>query len=353
MMPRMPRRRCSWCWRRQARSIRRTDSVASWLYGVAARVAARARRDAARRRCANAEGAEVAMAIRDVDHGDRDGSETWPELYQELGRLPERFRLPIVLCHLEGLTYEQAAQQLGCPVRTVQSRLARARERLRDRLARRGVAPAIAALTAALTPDAASAAVSESWKQTTVTAAVRYAAGGTVGRPDSLIGRCTGRRSFASHELASSDEMVGDALLLIGVAAGGAGMGMLARSAPPEPEQPAKAVADDNRYRTSFKNGATIEVVGISTVPTGPNTWWKPDGSPLAEAPVDTIERNTGAREWGSASDLAAHVRGTEGRPVPLASDSRPLLLGRPAQEGGTERAGARLLRGHVRGWPV
>ena len=80
------------------------------------------------------------MAIRGVDHGDRDESEAWPELYEELGRLPERFRLPILLCHLEGLTYEQAARRLGCPVRTVQSRLARRRERLRDRLARRGVA---------------------------------------------------------------------------------------------------------------------------------------------------------------------------------------------------------------------
>ena len=65
------------------------------------------------------------MAIQDVDHGDRDGAEAWPELYQELGRLPERFRRPILLCHLEGLTYQQAAERLGCPVRTVQSRLAR------------------------------------------------------------------------------------------------------------------------------------------------------------------------------------------------------------------------------------
>ncbi len=108
---------------RQARSIRRTDSVASWLYGVAARVAARARLDAARRRLRERRGAEVMMSIRDVDHGDQDGAEAWSELYQELGRLPERFRLPILLCHLEGLTYEQAAERLGCPVRTVQSRL--------------------------------------------------------------------------------------------------------------------------------------------------------------------------------------------------------------------------------------
>ena len=296
---------------RQSRAVRRTDSVASWLYGVAARIAARARRGAARRRMRERRGAEVAMAIRHVDHGDRDSSETWPELYQELSRLPERFRMPIVLCHLEGLTYEQAAQRLGCPVRTVQSRLARARERLRDRLARRGVAPAIAALTAALTPDAASAAVSETWKQTTVTAAVRYAAGGTAAVlvPTAVAVLAEGAsRAMNVHRLIKWSAMA----LLIGVAAGGAGIGMMARSSPPEPEQPAKAVADDSRYRTSFKNGATIEVVGISTVPTGPNTWWKPDGSPLAEAPVDRIERHISAQASGDPRVILLRTSGVQ-----------------------------------------
>ena len=247
----------------------------------------------------------------EVDGGHRDGSETWPELYEELGRLPDRYRVPILLCHLEGLTYEQAAERLGCPVRTVQSRLARARQRLRDRLARRGVAPAIAALTAALTPDAASAAVSESWKNTTVTAAVRYAAGGTAAAliPSSVAVLAEGAsRAMNLHRLMKWAA----ALLLIGVAAGGAGIGMLARSAPPEPGQAAKAVADDNRHRTSFKNGATIEVVGVSTVPTGPNTWWKPDGSPLAEAPVDTIERKISAHELGSPRVILLRTSGVK-----------------------------------------
>jgi hypothetical protein len=104
------------------------------------------------------------------------------------------------------------------------------------------------------------------------------------------------------------------ALLLLGVAAGGTGlgMGMLARSATPEPERGTSAVADDNRYHASFKNGATIEVAGVSTVPTGPGTWWKPDGSPLALAPVDTIEPKVRAHEGETARVVLLRVSGVQ-----------------------------------------
>ncbi|MDR3622848.1 MAG: RNA polymerase sigma factor [Paludisphaera borealis] len=323
---------------RQARSIRRTDSVASWLYGVAARVAARARLDAARRRLLERRGAETATAIRDVVQRDGDGSETWPELYQELDRLPERFRLPILLCHLEGLTYEQAAQQLGCPVRTVQSRLARARERLRDRLTRRGLGPgpAVASLAAVLNPDAASAVVSESWKHLTVQAATRYAASGVSAAmvPATVAALAEGAsRAMHLHRLMRWTA----ALLLIGVAVSGAGVGMLARSAPPEPGRRIDPAPNDDRYRASFKNGATIEVVGVSTVPTGPNTWWKPDGSPLAEAPIDAIERLAGGRHQnGEARVVLLRVSGVKKvdmfrwHPTPTAS----YWGGRPRKNG-------------------
>ena len=63
----------------------------------------------------------------------------WQWLHDELERLPESFRSPLVLCYLEGLTQEQAAAQLRCPIGTVQSRLARGREKLKARLARRDV----------------------------------------------------------------------------------------------------------------------------------------------------------------------------------------------------------------------
>ena len=63
-------------------------------------------------------------------------------VHEELGRLPARFQGVAVLCDLEGKTYAEAAQLLGCPIGTVMSRLSEARRRLRRGLARRGLAPA-------------------------------------------------------------------------------------------------------------------------------------------------------------------------------------------------------------------
>ncbi len=105
--------------------------------------------------------------------------ETRSEVHEELDRLPERFRAPIVLCHLEGLTNEQAASRLGLPVRTVQRRLAESRERLRHRLTRRGLAPASGAGSLMLGP--AVEAASEAWIEATARAAAGLAAGRAVG----------------------------------------------------------------------------------------------------------------------------------------------------------------------------
>ncbi len=144
---------------RRAGLIRRRDSVASWLYGVARRVALRARRQAARRRELERRRLERVGVAEPVS---QPPAEPWPELYEELDRLPEPFRAAVVLCDLEGHSYEQAAGILHCPVGTVQSRLARGRERLRRRLERRGLSPAIvmAGSGAGLTAPSATAALS-------------------------------------------------------------------------------------------------------------------------------------------------------------------------------------------------
>ncbi len=100
-----------------------------------------------------------------------------PELHEELNRLPERYRASIVLCHLEGLSNEQAAGQLGVPVQTLQRRLAQGRERLRARLARRNVDPAVGFLGTGFAAHPAS----EAWLEATVRAASGLAAGKEVG----------------------------------------------------------------------------------------------------------------------------------------------------------------------------
>jgi RNA polymerase sigma-70 factor (ECF subfamily) len=127
----------------RARSIRSGDSVGSWLHGVALRVSWRARSRASRRRHHERRRAE--MTERRIE-GENGGPSLEDELarvlQEEIGRLPEKFRAAVVLCYLEGLTHEGAAGQMGCPVGTIRSRLAAARERLKRRLTRRGVASA-------------------------------------------------------------------------------------------------------------------------------------------------------------------------------------------------------------------
>jgi RNA polymerase sigma factor (sigma-70 family) len=134
---------------RRAGAIRDGGRVGHWLYGVAHRVAVRARANAARRftlEKAGGTGAEAGI-VTASDDGDRD--ELRAVLDDELSRLPETLRAPLVLCYLDGLTHDEAAQRLGWPVGTVRSRMARARDKLRQRLTRRGLSPDDAALAAA------------------------------------------------------------------------------------------------------------------------------------------------------------------------------------------------------------
>jgi RNA polymerase sigma factor (sigma-70 family) len=127
---------------RKAGALRVSRSLAPWLYGVALRTASCARSSRTTRRQHERIAAE--MAARVVFEEDPD--DLGPVLHEEIERLPEVHRGPILLCYFQGLTHEQAAEQLDVPVGTVRSRLARARDRLRARLTRRGCSPDLAAL---------------------------------------------------------------------------------------------------------------------------------------------------------------------------------------------------------------
>jgi RNA polymerase sigma factor (sigma-70 family) len=129
---------------RRAGAIRNVESVAGWLHGVATRVTARVRLGAIRRGIRDRRTIQAAETLAVAGLG-RNGElaaqreEGADVVHQEVSRLPDKYRAPVVLCYLEGLTHDEAAARLSWPVGTVRSRLARARDTLRHRLTRRGV----------------------------------------------------------------------------------------------------------------------------------------------------------------------------------------------------------------------
>ncbi len=120
-------------------------------------------------------------------------------LHDEIGRLPETFRLPLVLCDFEGLTLDEAARRLCCPAGTIGSRLARARDKLRRSLTRRRVVLP-AALATALRPRAASASVSSPLYVITTRAAIHFAAGQATSLPATALAQKV-LRSMLFHKL--------------------------------------------------------------------------------------------------------------------------------------------------------
>jgi RNA polymerase sigma factor (sigma-70 family) len=161
---------------RKAGTVRAGSSLASWLYGVAHRVAVRARADAARRRRHECAAALPAGATADLRWDD-----VRAVLDEELARLPEHYRAPLLLCYLEGLTQDEAARALGWSDGTLRGRLQRGRERLRARLSRRGLSLSAALCAGTLAADAAAAPPTA-----LVAAALRAAARDRTGRVAAL-----------------------------------------------------------------------------------------------------------------------------------------------------------------------
>jgi RNA polymerase sigma factor (sigma-70 family) len=151
----------------KAASIRKAESLTCWLHGVAYRTAVRARAITARRHAARWPAPAPAA--------DPLSESSWREaravLDEELSRLPERFRAPLVLCYLEGKTQEEAGRLLGLPKGTLTRRLGRARKLLRARLSRRGVGLS-AGLLLLLQAEAAAARVPALLVRATLRAAV-------------------------------------------------------------------------------------------------------------------------------------------------------------------------------------
>jgi RNA polymerase sigma factor (sigma-70 family) len=121
---------------RKPRSVRRPETLAAWLHGVAYRLAVQTCRRNRRRRTAEA-GYRAQAEVSPLDQ--LSARELLTILDEELNRLPESQRVPLILCCLEGTTQEEAAERLGCAPGSIKGRLERGRTRLRARLARRGL----------------------------------------------------------------------------------------------------------------------------------------------------------------------------------------------------------------------
>jgi RNA polymerase sigma factor (sigma-70 family) len=160
---------------RRGNSLQNPQLLGSWLYGVANRTARKARAQAGRR-CQQERQAEPVATESDPSN-DLAWRELRSMLDEELNRLPEKYRLPLILCYLQGLTNEEAARRLGWPAGSMSYRLARGREMLRERMqARKREAPAgFFSLTLALGATAGS--MSRHLADLTVQAAVQTAHG--------------------------------------------------------------------------------------------------------------------------------------------------------------------------------
>src|SRR5262249_16987709 len=161
---------------RKGASIRDRERVANWLHGVAHQTAVRGRATAARRGVRERQ----VVAMPEPVVAEARGNDLLPLLDQELSLLPDKFRVLIVLCDLEGRTRKQVARQLGCPEGTVASRLARARGMLAERVARHGLVVSGGALAAVLSHGGASASAPAPVVASTIKAASLMAVGQAV-----------------------------------------------------------------------------------------------------------------------------------------------------------------------------
>jgi hypothetical protein len=242
------------------------------------------------------------------------------------------------------MTYDQAARELNWPVATVKSRLTRGRLRLRERLARRGLAPGAVAggFATALTVDAR-AAVPQALARSTVRAATACATGSF---PAAVIDLTEGVLKMMKWERLKYVAV--GALVAVGLTAqalsqqapdGGIPAARPPQAAAQRADKPDQKRAGDRRWVRSLPSGAIVEVVGVSSVPAGPETWLRPDGTPLHPAPCDSIKPNVSSDtgvprlvlvrlaripdgadyEWGVA-EAGASGDGTamrDGRPLP------------------------------------
>ncbi|MFO0845594.1 MAG: sigma-70 family RNA polymerase sigma factor [Gemmataceae bacterium] len=236
---------------RKSASIHPGARLGSWLYGVAYRTALEARRLAARRLARE-------RPVEEMSHPTVEPEELWhdlqPVLDEELSRLPDKHRLPIVLCDLEGRTRKEVARLLGLPEGTLSNRLAAARQALARRLTGRGLALPCGAVGAALSQGRALAGVPDRLAVATVSAGVG-GTGGVSAEVAVLTKGVLGAMSLTKLKVATA------ALFLVCLLGAGAGAALLSDPASPgePPKGPPAPLADVAPAQRGDRQSAVVE----------------------------------------------------------------------------------------------
>jgi RNA polymerase sigma factor (sigma-70 family) len=370
---------------RKAGSSWTEGQLGGWLHKVAYRIAVRASADLSRRR-AHERRVALAAVIEYTPVASDDA--VWPALHDEIARLPDKFRIPIVLCYLEGLTQPQAAAHLRCGEATLRRRLAGARERLRLRLALRGFAPIAAAQAASLARQARTAVPGLCARRTT-RAVLRVAAGEAMATVVSArvvrltqggLSMITNGSKYTAFTLLS--------FVAVATLAGVVGAGddktaaQTADRVPPSKAtvvQPEPAVIDPplkptaatniseikagkewpmtlaHAFRIAMENSKAVRVLAVSAdgIPIGgfdPRTGGPANDDRQPNSPALVIGRlDAAASPWLFKSELMAHCRSVEQRYWNLAAAHAQMASSRQAVAMGQEildRAQAELKKG-------
>jgi RNA polymerase sigma factor (sigma-70 family) len=302
---------------RRAGALGQPDRVGNWLHGVAYHIALAARARRARRETLSRQTQAPPQAEPPADTSQR---ELCALLDEELARLPEKYRAPLILCHLEGQTHEAAARALRIPLGSISWRLSRALELLRGRLTRRGVAlPAVAL----------AAAVPSSLHASTLSVGMLVAA-----EPGAVPARVAALMQGVFHSLPVPRlRLVAMLLLTVGLIGAGAVFAERAAQTPPRGQAAPVADGKDRPALTDAEGDAlppgALLRLGTSRLRHGARVLcvaYSPDGTILASGGGDHAVRLWDARTGKALRELRGHLDGTSG--LAFSPDGKTLISG-------------------------
>jgi RNA polymerase sigma factor (sigma-70 family) len=298
---------------RKAASIRKAASVGSWLHSVAYRTALQARVQEATRKKSEAHAPARSMSEPD----DLTWREVRTALHEEVNRLPERYRVALVLCYLEGKTQDQAAAQLGLAKSTLKVRLERGKAFLRARLVRRGLCPAVLLVAASSPATVARACLRPSFVSATVKAACLSVAGQAT--PDVISARVVALAEGVTKAMFLTKLRLAVGLLTLATTVGICGLAFLpgstaakAQAAPPIAR--AEAAADDRDIERLINQLGSDEFEEREAA----SKALKKIGKPALKALHQAATENTDAEIRTRATQLIVAIRASLIRAIDL-----------------------------------